>query len=64
MDFLYFFDNDFKVVIPELYLFVAIMLPLFYGVIYSTSKALNYPIIQLNVGWLSVFTYESIWRYK
>jgi proton-translocating NADH-quinone oxidoreductase chain N len=56
MDFLYFFDNDFKVVIPELYLFVAIMLLLFYGVIYSTSKALNYPIIQLNVGWLSVFT--------
>jgi len=56
MDFLHFFDNDFKIVIPELYLFTAILLLLSYGVIYSTSKAFNFPIIQLNVGWLAVFS--------
>ena len=56
MDFLQFFDNDFKVVIPELYLFTAILLLLSYGVIFSTSKTFNFPMIQLNVGWLSVFS--------
>jgi NADH-quinone oxidoreductase subunit N len=56
MDFLVFFDNDFKAVMPELYLFTAILLLLSYGVIYSTSKIFNYPIIQLNLGWLSVLT--------
>jgi len=53
MDFLVFLDNDFKVVMPELYLFTAILILLSYGVVYSTSKIFNYPIIQLNVGWLS-----------
>ena len=56
MDFLVFFDNDFKAVMPELYLFTAILILLSYGVVYSTSKTFNYPIIQLNVGWLSVLT--------
>jgi len=56
MDFLTFFGNDFKVVMPELYLFTACLLLLSYGVIFSTSKLLNYPIIQLNVGWLTAFT--------
>jgi len=56
MDFLHFFDNDFKIVVPELYLFTAILFILSYGVIFSTSKSHNFPIIQLNVGWLSVFT--------
>jgi len=54
MDFLVFFDNDFKSMMPELYLFTSILLLLSYGVVYSTSKVYNYPIIQLNVGWLSV----------
>jgi hypothetical protein len=56
MEFLSFFDNDFKVMIPELYLFTVTLLLLSYGVIYSTSKTHNYPIIQINVGWLSVFS--------
>jgi proton-translocating NADH-quinone oxidoreductase chain N len=56
MDFLTFFGNDFKVVMPELYLFTACLFLLSYGVIFSTSKSLNYPIIQLNVGWLSIFS--------
>lgn len=56
MDFLHFFDNDFKIVVPELYLFTAILFILSYGVIFSTSKSYNFPMIQLNVGWLSVFT--------
>jgi hypothetical protein len=54
MDFLVFFDNDFKSMMPELYLFASILLLLSYGVVYSTSKMYNYPIIQINVGWLSV----------
>jgi hypothetical protein len=56
MDFLTFFDNDFKAVMPELYLFCAILVLLSYGVIYSTSKTFNYPMIQLNVGWLTVLS--------
>lgn len=56
MDFLIFFDHDFKVAIPELYLFCVILILLSYGVIYSTSKIFNYPIIQFNVGWLTIFT--------
>ena len=56
MDFLTFFGNDFKVVMPELYLFTACLFLLSYGVIFSTSKTFNYPIIQLNVGWLTVLS--------
>jgi len=56
MDFLIFFDNDFKVVMPELYLFFAILILLSYGVVYSTSRIFNYPILQVNVGWLTVLT--------
>jgi len=56
MDFLTFFDNDFKILMPELYLFFATLILLSYGVLYSTSKILNYPIIQLNMGWLSIFS--------
>jgi proton-translocating NADH-quinone oxidoreductase chain N len=56
MDFLTFFDNDFKILMPELYLFTATLILLSYGVIYSTSRMLDYPIIQLNVGWLSIFS--------
>ena len=56
MDFLTFFGNDFKAVMPELYLFTACLLLLSFGVIFSTSKMLNYPMIQLNVGWLTIFT--------
>ena len=56
MDFLTFFDNDFKIMMPELFLFASILLLLSYGVVYSTSKIYNYPIIQINVGWLSVLT--------
>ena len=53
MDFLYFFDNDFKMILPELFLFFGILLLLSYGCIYSTSRMYNFPIIQLNVGLLS-----------
>ena len=56
MDFLSFFENDFKIIIPELYLFGSILLLLSYGAIFSTSQVLKFPIIQINVGWLSFFT--------
>ena len=56
MDFLSFFENDFKIIIPELYLSGSILLLLSYGAIFSTSQVLKFPIIQINIGWLSFFT--------
>ena len=53
MSFIDLFANDFKILVPELYLFTIILILLSYGVIISTSQTLNYPIIQINVGWLS-----------
>ena len=53
MSFIDLFANDFEILVPELYLFTIILILLSYGVIISTSQTLNYPIIQINVGWLS-----------
>jgi hypothetical protein len=58
MSFIDLFANDFKILVPELYLFTIILILLSYGVIISTSQTLNYPIIQINVGWLSFFKYR------
>ena len=56
MNFIDLFANDFKVLMPELYLFAIVLILLSYGVIISTSQKLNFPIIQINVGWLSFFS--------
>ena len=55
MNFFTFFENDFIVVLPELFITTAIVFLLSYGVIYSTSSSYNYPILSVNVSWLSLF---------
>jgi len=57
MDFSLFFDNEFKVIMPELYLFFVSLLLLSYGVLYSTSKEFNYPILQTNISLFTVFSF-------
>lgn len=47
------FENDFKVIIPESFLLLACLLLLVYGVIYSSSKNNNYPLIINNISWLA-----------
>ena len=52
MNFFNFFENDFIVVLPELFISIAIIFLLSYGVIYSTSTSYNYPILSVNVSCL------------
>ena len=52
MNFFNFFENDFIVILPELFISIAIIFLLSYGVIYSTSSSYNYPILSVNVSWL------------
>jgi proton-translocating NADH-quinone oxidoreductase chain N len=52
MNFFNFFENDFIVVLPELFISIAIIFLLSYGVIYSTSSSYKYPILSVNVSWL------------
>lgn len=50
------FDMDFQAILPELFLVTASVFLLVYGVIWSTSKEKNYPLISTNLSWLSLFT--------
>jgi NADH:ubiquinone oxidoreductase subunit 2 (subunit N) len=50
------FENDFKSIFPELFLVLAILVLLIYGVVYSTSKQKKYPLLVGNIGWLGVFS--------
>lgn len=50
----YLFDNDIGALFPELFLVSSGMFLLIYGVIYSTSKKTNYPILLNNISWLSL----------
>lgn len=52
----YLFDNDFKVFLPEIFLLVAGIFLLIYGVIYTTSKKKNYPILLVNISWLGLLS--------
>jgi proton-translocating NADH-quinone oxidoreductase chain N len=54
MNFFNFFENDFIVVLPELFISIAIIFLLSYGVTYSTSTSYNYPILSVNISWLGV----------
>jgi proton-translocating NADH-quinone oxidoreductase chain N len=47
------FENDLKMVFPELFLVLACLILLIYGVIYSTSKHNNYPMLLGNISWLA-----------
>ena len=50
------FENDFKGILPELFLVLTILLLLIYGVVYSTSKEKKYPLLIGNIGWLGLIT--------
>ena len=50
----YIFDNDFGALFPELFLVSSGIFLLVYGVVYSTSKTKNYPLILNNISWLSI----------
>nr|AGH24379.1 NADH dehydrogenase subunit 2 [Reclinomonas americana ATCC 50283] len=54
MNFLTFFENDIKVLFPELFLTISILLLLVYGVVCSTSASYHYPIMIKTTGWLSI----------
>jgi NADH:ubiquinone oxidoreductase subunit 2 (subunit N) len=50
------FENDFKAVLPELFLVLSSLLLLLYGVIWSTSAKNGYPLLLRNVNWLGFLT--------
>ena len=50
------FENDFKAIIPELFLVCVCILLLMYGVILSTSNANKYPLLLNNISWLSILS--------
>lgn len=54
MNFLTIFENDIKVLFPELFLTISILALLMYGVVYSTSSHHDNPIIIRTTGWLSI----------
>ena len=48
------FENDFKAVLPELFLLFASLIILIYGVIGSTSAKKGYPLLLSNCSWLAL----------
>lgn len=50
------FENDFLYVIPEFFLILTTLSLLMYGVVYTTSKKENYPILHTNITWLALFS--------
>ena len=48
------FENDFKAVLPELFLVIAATILLIYGVIGSTSANKGYPLLLSNCNWLAM----------
>jgi len=56
MNFIDLFENNFKVVLPELYLVFALHFLLMYGVVFSTSLTYNLPIVTRGVAWLTIQT--------
>jgi NADH-quinone oxidoreductase subunit N len=56
MNFFTFFENDFVVLFPELFIGTVIVFLLSYGVIFSTSEYYKNPALAVNVSWLSFFS--------
>ena len=50
------FDNDVIALLPEIFLINATIVLLLFGVVYSTSKRLNYPTLVRNVAWLGFWS--------
>lgn len=48
------FENDFIAICPEFFLIIGTIVLLMYGVIYTTSKYKNYPILHTNITWLAL----------
>ena len=48
------FENDFKAIFPELFLVLASIILLMYGVIGSTSAKNRYPLLLSNTSWLAL----------
>lgn len=46
------FENDFIAMFPEFFLATATIILLVYGVVYTTSKEKNYPLLLVNCSWL------------
>ena len=66
-----FFENDLKVIIPELFLVLCTLGLIVYGVVMATSKHYNYPILvsqlswlaQLALGWTIVLLITNPWSH-
>ena len=54
---IFLFDNDFQLFFPEIFLVSAGIFLLVYGVIWSTSKDKNYPLLLTNISWLSLLAF-------
>lgn len=50
------FENDLKSVIPESFLILGGLIVLIYGVIFSTEKKNNYPILLINISHIALLT--------
>lgn len=50
------FENDFKAALPELFLVLASLFLLIYGVVWTTSARTGYPLLLRNVNWLASLT--------
>lgn len=48
------FDVDFQTLFPEIFLTSTAIFLLMYGVIYTTSKSKNYPMLLINISWLTL----------
>lgn len=67
-----FFENDLKVVLPELFLVVCSLGLIVYGVVLSTSHANNYPmlisqmswLVQLSLAWTIVLILSNPWSHS
>ena len=51
-----FFENNLKVILPELFILLSVSTLLLVGVQYSTSGKHGYPVVVKPVAWMSTFT--------
>ncbi|KAL6766037.1 nad2 (mitochondrion) [Auxenochlorella protothecoides x Auxenochlorella symbiontica] len=60
------FENDFLALFPEIFLVSTGIFLLVYGVITSTSKSLNYPLLSYNISWYAIMAllYTSLLIYN
>ena len=51
-----FFENNLKVILPELFILLSVSTLLLVGVQYSTSEKHGYPVVVKPVAWMAAFT--------